>query len=342
MARNQLSEATKWQIVGMRQGGMSLRQIATRVNVCHSVISRLLKKHRQTGEVKVAAGRGRPKKTDLRDDRRLLRMARQQPFWSSNQLRQWWQQTTGVNVSRELVNKRLLAARLRARRPVKRPRLTDNHMRLRLAWAQARQNWNLRTWRRVIWSDESRYNLYVADGRLRVRRLPNTALHTQNILTTVAGGGGSVMVWAAFCHDQKVDIKVIQGTMNAEKYGRAIIEDTLLPFLHANPQVDYIYQDDNARPHRARIVTDLKTQHNIESLDWPSVSPDLNPIEHVWDAIGRRISQRNQPVANIRELRQAVVDEWNNLPMQFFRKLVVSMRRRCQEVVQARGGYTHY
>ena len=130
--------------------------------------------------------------------------------------------------------------------------------------------------------------------------------------------------------------------MNAEKYGRDIIEDTLLPFLHANPQVDYIYQDDNAGQHRARIVTDLKTQHNIESLDWPSVSPDLNPIEHVWDAIGRRISQRNQPVANIRELRQAVVDEWNNLPMQFFRKLVVSMRIRCQEVVQARGGYTHY
>ena len=71
-----------------------------------------------------------------------------------------------------------------------------------------------------------------------------------------------------------------------------IIENTLLPFLAANPQVHYIDQKDNANPHCCRIITDLKKQHNNESLDWPSVSSDLNPIEHVWDAIGRRITQR--------------------------------------------------
>ena len=69
--------------------------------------------------------------------------------------------------------------------------------------------------------------------------------------------------------------------LNADKYGRDIIEDTLLPFLNANPDVNYLYQDDNARLHRARMIINLKMHHNIKSLDWTSGSPYLNAIEHV-------------------------------------------------------------
>ena len=97
-------------------------------HVSTSVVSRLVAKHRVNVDVKDRARSGRPRKTSLKDDRHLVNMAIRNPFHSAKQLRQHWSQATGVNVSREMVNKRLLAAGLRARRPLKRPRLTPHHM----------------------------------------------------------------------------------------------------------------------------------------------------------------------------------------------------------------------
>ena len=67
-----------------------------------------------------------------------------------------------------------------------------------------------------------------------------------------------------------------------------------------------MFMDDNARPHRARIVQHFLQQEDVQTIPWPAMSPDMNPIEHAWDPIGRKFNQRNPKCQNIDELRTAI------------------------------------
>ena len=90
-----------------------------------------------------------------------------------------------------------------------------------------------------------------------------------------------------------------------------------------------MFMDDNARPHRARIVQHFFLQQEaVQTIPWPAMSPDMNPIEHVWDFIGRKINQRNPKCQNIDELRTAILQEWQQSPQERLRRLVPSMTRR--------------
>ena len=83
-------------------------------------------------------------------------------------------------------------------------------------------------------------------------------------------------------------------------------------------------------------------QNHIRVLPWPALSPDLSPTEHLWDELGRRFRQRQNPPETLQELRDALVHEWNNIPQAFIQRLIGSMRWRCEAVVVARGGHIRY
>ncbi|GFX83391.1 transposable element Tcb2 transposase [Trichonephila clavipes] len=78
--------------------------------------------------------------------------------------------------------------------------------------------------------------------------------------------------------------------------------------------VGFLFMDENARPHRANIGDEYLQSENITRMDWPAYSPDLNPIEHVWDMLGRRIAARQLPPTCLPEFRSALLDEWCNIP----------------------------
>ncbi|GBL85940.1 hypothetical protein AVEN_63246-1 [Araneus ventricosus] len=92
---------------------------------------------------------------------------------------------------------------------------------------------------------------------------------------------------------------------------------------------EFLFMDDNARPHRANIVDECLQSEDITRMDWPAYSPDLNPIEHVWDMLGRRIAARQPPPTCLPELRRALLDEWCNIPQDQIDNLILSMSRRC-------------
>ena len=100
--------------------------------------------------------------------------------------------------------------------------------------------------------------------------------------------------------------------------------------------------DDNARPHRARLVRAFLQQEAIETCEWPAMSPDMNQIEHVWAIIGRKLNKRFPRCRNNAELTNAIVVEWRRFPQYRLRRLVLGMRRRVRELQRNRGGYTRY
>ena len=98
--------------------------------------------------------------------------------------------------------------------------------------------------------------------------------------------------------------------------------------------------DDNARAHRARITDQYLEQATIVRMEWSARSPDLNPIEHAWDMLQSAVSSRPVQPASVQELRQALLEEWDQIPQYKIRRFISSMRRRCQAVIEARGHHT--
>jgi transposase len=97
-----------------------------------------------------------------------------------------------------------------------------------------------------------------------------------------------------------------------------------------------------ASSHTAPSVHDFLQDRNASVLPWPAKSPDLNPIEHVWDLLDRRVGARAISPSNVQELAGALVEEWGNISQQELVNLVQSIRRRCTAVLDAAGGHTRY
>ena len=88
---------------------------------------------------------------------------------------------------------------------------------------------------------------------------------------------------------------------------------------------DIVLQHDNARPYSARHSTQFLANNNVQNLSWPSMSPDLNPNQHTWKELGGRVND----LANVRELFQALWQEWVAIPAQVIQNLIQSMPMRC-------------
>ena len=112
----------------------------------------------------------------------------------------------------------------------------------------------------------------------------------------------------------KTDLHIIDnGTMTAQRYVKEVFDVYLRPYAVAI-RPDFILMDDNARPHRAMVTNEYLQAETIVRMEWPARSPDLNPIEHVWDMLQVAISARPVKPITIQDLRQALLEEWVRIP----------------------------
>ncbi|GFY25721.1 transposable element Tcb2 transposase [Trichonephila clavipes] len=142
------------------------------------------------------------------------------------------------------------------------------------------------------------------------------------------------MVWGVIAYDSRSTLIVIRGTLTGQRYVDDILRPHLGPFLNGLPGA--IFQQDNARPHTARVVQDFL--RHFQTLPCPAHSPDFSPVEYVWYQLKRQMPSC-QSVLN---LELAVQDLWAHLPQDNIRCLINSMPYRVEACIAAGGGPTRY
>ena len=187
---------------------------------------------------------------------------------------------------------------------LRKPYISESNRHFRLKWSCERRLWTINDWKNVIWSDESRFTLFQNDGKVHVWRLPKEKYDVNCLVPTVKHGGGGIMMWGCFSWHKMGPLVRIDGRINSERYIEEILGYHLIPFLEEFEEEygEYFFQQDNASIHTSRKTRDFIEENAIILLPWPGQSPDLNPIEHIWDELERNIRSRKENPKNIAEL----------------------------------------
>ena len=205
------------------------------------------------------------------------------------------------------------------------------------------KNWTVEDWKRVWWSDETKINRLGSDGKRYVWKQAREGLNDRLIQETVKFGGENLMMWGCMEWEGVGYACKIDGKMDGELY-EAILEDELMNTLDYYDQnlEDIIFQHDNDSKHTCKRVKKWIQDCGMEVLDWPAQSPDLNPIEHLWHYLKRRLMEYEDQAGGINELWRRTEVEWEKIPKEECQKLIESMPRRIAAVIRAKGGYTKY
>ena len=176
-----------------------------------------------------------------------------------------------------------------------------------------------------------------------VRRRQGEAYKPQCLAPTVKHGGGSVMIWGCFSTAGTRQIHLCEGRMNQVTY-KEVLEQHLLPSarkLYPNcNSSNWIFQQDNAACHTAKSVTTWMERKHIRIMSWPAQSPDLNPIENLWNQMKEKM--REHKPANKTELFEFLKQEWAAVSREMCQHLVESMPRRMAAVIKNKGYATKY
>ncbi|GFY33556.1 transposable element Tc1 transposase [Trichonephila clavipes] len=206
----------------------------------------------------------------------------------------------GVAIVPQTISRQLAEANLKSKCPFRALPLTPEHRQLRLQWCQARSMWNVTDWQKVVFSEESRFVLGTDDNRVRVWRRPGERYNSPHTVLRHTAGTAGVMVRGAIAYDSRSTLVVMRGTLTGQRY-----------------------VDDILRPH---------------TLPWPARSPDLSPVEHVWDQLKRLMSSCH----SVHDLELAVQDLWAHLPQDNIRCLINSMPDRVEACIAPGGGPMRY
>ncbi|MCJ8743381.1 hypothetical protein PDJAM_G00093370 [Pangasius djambal] len=184
-------------------------------------------------------------------------------------------------------------------------------------------------WKKAAWFDESHFLLHHVDGRVRVRCLPGVEMAPGCTMGRRQAGGGSVMLWATFCWETLRPGIHVDVTLTRPTYLNTVADQVHLFMATVFPNGSGLFQQDNAPCLTAKIVQEWFEEHDKEFkvLTWPPNSPDLNPIEHLWDVMDKQGQSMEAPPHNLQDLKDLLLTSWCQIPQHTFRGLVESMPR---------------
>ena len=327
-------------IYALLKTGMTYEKISKQINVPVATVGRIALKCKKNEIMERKRGSGRRSSLDQKDLEFIKTELLKNPKISAPKLNGQLQNVRKKHVSDQTVRNALHSLSFFGRVARKVPKLSIKNIKRRYELANEWSNWVINKWNNVLFTDESKFNLFHSDGRVMVWRDVGKELENQNTVKTVKHGGQSLMVWACMSCKGVGNLEFIEGKMDAIKYrtilGRNLIESKEKLGLDD----DFVFQQDNDPKHTSKISKEFFKKNNVNVLDWPSQSPDLNPIEHLWAYMKTELSKLNSK--NLKELKENIKNIWDNISEPLCRKLVHSMPNRCEAVVRAKGHHTMY
>ena len=320
--------------------GDSEHEIARKMLVPRNSVHYIIAKYKNTKCIANIIGRGRKRKTSIHLDRVIQRKIKVDRRKSASCVKAEVEAELGIAISEQTVRRRMHEVGLNGRVARKKPYVSKVNRGKRLEYARNYREKPLGYWDHVLWSDESKFNLFGSDGKVMVWRTSKEALDPICTVPTVKYGGGNVKCWGCMSSSGVGNLVFITGNMTGEMY-RDILQKNLFESVKKlKLGKDWVMQHDNDPKHRAHIVTNWLDRENVERLKWPPFSPDLNPIEHIWDEVERRMKKERPK--NETELKQALLRVWQGIGQDVTKKLVNSVPNRLNEVIRMNGYPTRY
>ena len=194
-------------------------------------------------------------------------------------------------------------------------------------------------WANVLFVDVTRISLRGNNGRARVYCVRGERFNENCVVETEPFGSGSIMILAGISMQTKTPIVHLQGAVNAVRYQNFIPLPLVIPHIRANRGM--ILAQDNSPCHSTCTTQQLLRANKVRLLDWPAKSPDLNPIEHVWDLLKRRVWQLRQHIT-LAQLQHDVNQIWRQITQPTILNYIPSMRQQCRAVIDENDGHTRY
>lgn len=327
-------------IVKLWKEGKSFRKIGETVGRSHSSIQRVINNYKDTEDYLSRPRSGRPPLLTNREKRKIVQQVRKEPRLTAKKIVENVQEEFHKTISKDTVRRTLKKANYHSRVARKKPFVSEVNRQKRIAFAKKLLDKPIEFWEKVLFTDESKFCIFGIKGKQLVWRKPNTALNPENLKATVKHGGGGVMVWGCMCTKGVGRLVFITSTMDHKMY-IDILKENLKPSIeNLGLGPEYFFQQDNDPKHCAHNTKLWLLYNTPKQLKTPPQSPDLNPIEHLWDLLERRIRQHN--ITSKETLKNVMIEEWAKISSDETKKLVHSMPKRLREVIKRKGYPTSY
>ncbi|KAG2467810.1 TCB1 transposase, partial [Polypterus senegalus] len=345
MRSKKLSMQVKEAIFKLRKQKKRIRETATKLRVAKSTVWYILRKKASTGELSNTKSPGCPRKTTVVDDRRIISMVKRNPFTTANQVNNTLQ-GVGVLISKSTIKRRLHESKYRGCTARCKPLISLKNRMARLDFAKEHLKKPAQFWKNILWTDETKINLYQNDGKKKVWRRRGTAHYPKHTTSSVKHSGGSVMAWACMAASGTGTLVFIDDVTQdrSSRMNSEVFRDILSAHIQLNSVKligrRFMIQMDNDPKHTAKATQDFIKAKKLNILALPSQSPDINPIEHAFHLLKTKLWTKRP--TNKQQLKAATVKACKCIKKDETQHLVMSMSSRFQAVIASKGFSTKY
>lgn len=336
----EISPSVRCKVIELKNEKKTYREIAKMLKLPVSTVGYIIKTVMDTGSLLTKRRTGRPKVLSERQERSIVLHARKHPFTSAQELVNMVETTAQQRVSKSTIKNVLNRANYHGRAARKKPFISEVNRAKRLAFAKEHLNKPISFWESVLFTDESKFNIFGSDGRRYVWRKPNEEFAPGKVSLTVKHGGGHAMVWGCVSSKGVGNLAFIDGNMTAKMYV-TILQDNLKKSVEdLNLQDTFVFQQDNDPKHTAIITREWLLYNVRRKLQTPPQSPDINIIENLWHQLDLQV--RKHKITGKQRLREVLQEEWHKIDINYIKTLVYSMPSRLQAIINANGLHTKY